>query len=141
MLSRFRIQENKLSIGSRLLKTERRAVARYRAKLAVQINMDEYSFGATSMEVSLRGLRIVCEGPTATSIFSRYIQVTPGENITANIHIKTPKPRGLTDTIECKTRVISVNRISQSSYVVGFSILEFDEDCRELWNSYISTKR
>jgi len=122
------------------LKTERRAVARYRAKLAVQINMDEYSFDATSMEVSMRGLRIICEGSTANKIFNRYIQVTPGENIAADIHIKIPKPRGLTDTVKCLTRVISVNRASQSSYIVGFNIIEFDEDGRELWGHYISTK-
>lgn len=122
------------------MKTERRAVARYRAKLNVQINMDEYSFDATSMEVSMRGLRIICEGPTANKIFNRYIQVTPGENIAAEIHIKTPKPRGLTDTVKCLTKVISVNRSSQSSYVVGFNIIEFVEDSRELWGDYIATK-
>lgn len=122
------------------MKTERRAVARYRAKLTVQINMDEYSFDATSIEVSMRGLRIICEGPTANKIFNRYIQVTPGENIAADIQIKTPKPRGLTDTVKCLAKVISVNRASQSSYIVGFNIIEFVEDSRELWGDYIATK-
>jgi len=122
------------------LKTERRAVACYRAKLTVQINMDEYGFDATSMEISMLGLRIICEVPTANKIFNRYIQVTPGENIAADIHIKIPKPRGLTDTVKCLTRVISVNRASQSSYIVGFNIIEFDEDGQELWGNYISTK-
>lgn len=122
------------------LKIERRAFARYRAKLAVQIDMDDYSFDATSMDVSLRGLRIVCEGPTANKIFNRYIQVTPGENITADIQIKAPNQSGLTDTLKCCARVISVSRISQSSYGVGFNIIEFDEDGQELWRVYISKK-
>ena len=122
------------------MKTERRAVARYRAKIAVQIDMDDYSFDANSMEISLQGLRIICEGSVANKIFNRYIQVTPGENITADIQIKTPKPRGLTDTLKCRTRVISVSRISQSSYVVGFNIIEFDGDGKELWQDYISMK-
>lgn len=127
-------------MGAVFLKTERRSVARYRAKLTVQINMDEYSFDATSMEVSMRGLRIICEGPTANKVFNRHIQVTPGENIAADIHIKTPKPRGLTDTVKCLARVISVNRASQSSYIVGINIIEFVEDSRELWENYIATK-
>jgi len=122
------------------LKTERRAVARYRAKLDVQIDIDEYSFDAVSMEVSLRGLRIVCEGLLANKIFSRYLQVTLGENIAANIQIKIPRKHDLTDTLKCNTRVISVNRISQSSYVVGFNIIDFDEDALESWEAYIAKR-
>jgi len=122
------------------LKTERRAFARYRAKLAVQIDMDDYSFDATSMDVSLRGLRIVCEGPTASNIFNRYMQVIPGENITADIQIKVPNQSGLTDTLKCRARVISVSRISQSSYEVGFNIIELDEGDQEPWQDYISKK-
>lgn len=122
------------------MKTERRAVARYRAKLAVQIDMDDYSFGATSSEVSLRGLRIICEGSTANKILSRYLQVTPGENITASIQIEIPKRHNLNDTLKCHTRVISVNRISQSSYIVGFKIIEFDEDGLECWKTYIAKR-
>lgn len=122
------------------MKTERRAVARYRAKLDVQIDIDEYSFDAVSMEVSLRGLRIVCEGLLANKIFSRYLQVTLGENIAANIQIKIPRKHDLTDTLKCNTRVISVNRISQSSYVVGFNIIDFDEDALESWEAYIAKR-
>jgi len=122
------------------LKTERRAVARYRAKLDVQIDMDEYSFDAVSIEVSLRGLRIVCEGLLANKIFSRYLQVTPGENITAKIQIKIPRQHNLTETLKCNTRVISVNRVSQSSFVVGFNIIEFDGDVSESWKTYIAKR-
>ena len=122
------------------MKTERRAVARYQAKLDVQIEIDGYCFDAVSMEVSLRGLRIVCEGIHANKIFSQYLQVTPGENITAGIEIKTPRQHDLTDTLKCHTRVISVNRISQRSYVVGFNIIEFDDEGLESWKAYI-TKR
>ncbi len=122
------------------MKTERRVVARYRAKLDVQIDMNEYSFEAVSMEVSLRGLRIVCEGLLANKIFSRYLQVTPGENITANIQIKIPRQHDLNDTLKCNTRVISVNRISQSSYVVGFNIIDFDGDAMESWEAYIAKR-
>ena len=122
------------------MKTERRAVARYKAKLDVQIDMDEYSFDAVSMEVSLRGLRIVCEGLLANKIFNRYLRVTPGENITANIQIKIPRQHDLTDILKCHVRVISVNRISQSSYVVGFNIIEFDEDDLESWKTYIAKR-
>lgn len=122
------------------MKTERRAVARYKAKLVVQINMDEYSFSATSMEISLEGLRIVCEG-SENSIFNRYIQVTPGENIVANIEIKIPKSKGLlAETLICQTRVISVSRISQNSYIVGFNIVEFNGEGQAVWQDYISKK-
>ena len=123
-----------------MLKTERRAVARYRAKIAVQIKMDEYEFDAMSMEISLRSLSAVCDGNVANKVFNRYIQVTPGENIAADIQIKIPQGRGLVKSIKCQTRVISVSRISQSSYVVGFSIMDFDGEGLELWQGYISTK-
>ncbi len=122
------------------MQAERRAVARYRSKLTVQIEMDDYSFDATSMEVSLLGLRVVCDGPIAKSLFSRYLQVTPGENITASVVIKIPNKNSLTDSLKCLCRVISVNRISQSSYVVGFNIVEFDDDKLHFWENYISTQ-
>ncbi len=122
------------------MKTERRSVARYRAKLAVQIEMDDYRFDATSKEVSLNGLRIICEGPTANRIFNRYIQVTPGANITADIQIKTNHANGLAETLLCHTRVVSVSRISQSSYEVGFKVVEFENNDLECWQGYISTK-
>lgn len=122
------------------MKTERRAVARYRAKLDVQIDMDEYSIDAASMEVSLRGLRVVCEGLLANKIFSRYLQVTPGENITANILIKIPRQHNLTEALKCHTRIVSVNRVSQSSYVVGFNIINFEGDAVESWQAYIAKR-
>ncbi len=122
------------------MKTERRAVARYRAKIAVQIEMDEYEFDAMSMEISLLGLRAVCDGNIANKVFNQYIKVTPGENITAGMQIKIPWGRGLVKTIQCQTRVIFVNRISQSSYVVGFNITKFQDEGQELWQDYIATK-
>ena len=122
------------------MKTERRAVARYQAKIAVQIEMDEYEFDAMSMEISLLGVRAVCDGNIANKVFNQYIKVTPGENLTAGMKIKIPQGRGLVKTIKCQTRVISVSRISQSSYVVGFNIKEFYGEGQELWENYISTK-
>lgn len=122
------------------MKIERRAVARYRAKIAVQIEMDEYEFDAMSMEISLLGLSAVCDGNVANKVFNRYIKVTPGENLAAGMQIKIPQGRGLVKTIVCETRVISVNRISQSSYIVGFNIAEFQSDGKELWADYISAK-
>ena len=122
------------------MKTERRAFARYQAKLEVQIDMDDYRFDATSMDVSLQGLRIFCEGPTASNIFNRYIQVTPGENVTADIQIKVPNHSGLTDALKCQAKVIFVSRASQSSYVVGFNIIEFYENDQDTWQVYISNK-
>ena len=101
-----------------MLKTERRAVARYRAKIAVQIEMDDYEFDAKSMEISLVGMRVVCDGGVTSGLFNKYIKVTPGENVTAVLQIKIPKDRGLVNTIAAKARVTSVSRISQSSYVV-----------------------
>ncbi len=122
------------------MKTERRAVARYREKLSVQIEMDDYRFEATTTEISLQGLRILCAGPVAVSVFSQYIQVTPGENITANIQIKTLKSNGLSDTLSCIARVITVNRVSQDSYIVGFKIIEFAASEQERWHEYIAIK-
>ncbi len=122
------------------MQAERRAVARYKSKLAVQVEIDDYSFDATSMEVSLLGLRIVCEGALAKSLFSRYLQVTPGANVTAKVQINIPNKDGSTDSIRCRTRVISVNRISQSSYVVGFNVIEFDDEKLHYWENYISTQ-
>ncbi len=123
------------------MQAERRAVARYKSKIAVQVEIDDYSFDATSMEVSLLGLRIICEGTLAKNLFSRYLQVTPGANVTAKILINIPNNNGTTDSLTCLTRVISVNRISQSSYVVGFNVIEFDDDKLHLWENYISTQR
>jgi len=122
------------------LNTERRAVARYRAKIAIQIGMDEYQLDAESMEVSLQGLRVVCEGSLANTLFNKYIQVTPGANIVADIQIKTPRARGLMNTLKGRARVISVSRVSQNSYIVGFNIIEFDSEAEEIWQDYISTK-
>jgi hypothetical protein len=122
------------------LQAERRAVARYKSKLAVQIEIDDYIFDATSMEVSLLGLRIVCEGTVAKNLFSRYLQVTPGENVTAKISIKIPN-NDVMDTLKCLTRVISVHRISQSSYVVGFNIVEFEDEKLHHWENFIAVQR
>jgi hypothetical protein len=120
------------------LQAERRAVARYKSKLAVQVEIDDYKFDAISMEVSLLGLRVVCEGSLARNLFSRYLQVTPGENVTAKILINIPNNDDMTDTLKCMTRVVSVHRISQRSYVVGFNIVEFDDDKLHYWENYIS---
>ena len=122
------------------MQAERRAVARYKSKLAVQIEIDDYIFDATSMEVSLLGLRIVCEGTVAKNLFSRYLQVTPGENVTAKISIKIPN-NDVMDTLKCLTRVISVHRISQSSYVVGFNIVEFEDEKLHHWENFIAVQR
>ena len=122
------------------MKTERRAVARYREKLSVQIDMDDYRFDAATTEISLQGLRILCAGPVAKSVFNRYIQVTPGENVTASVQIKIPKSNDSIDILESQTKVITVNRVSQESYIVGFKITEFDEEDQEKWHKYISTK-
>ena len=122
------------------MKTERRAVARYRSKLSVLIDMDGYRFDATTTEISLQGLRIVCSGPVANSIFNKYIQVTPGENITANIQINISNKHELSDTLNCLTSVITVNRVSQDSYIVGFKIIKFDDDQLDQWHKYIADK-
>jgi hypothetical protein len=123
-----------------VLKTERRAVARYRVKIAVQIEIDEYEFDAMSIEISLLGLSAVCDGNIANKVFNQHIKVTPGENIAADIQLKISQGRGLVKTIKCQARVISVSRISQSSYVVGFNIIEFDSEGQELWQNFISSK-
>ena len=123
------------------MQAERRAVARYKSKLAVQIEIDDYIFDATSMEVSLLGLRIICEGSIAKNLFSRYLQVTPGENVTAKISIEIPDNNDVTDTLKCLTRVISVHRISQSSYVVGFNIVEFEDEKLHHWENFIAVQR
>ena len=123
------------------MKTERRAMARYRAKLSVQIEMSEYRFEAMTTEVSLQGLRVLCEGPVSNTVFNQYIQVTPGANISANIQIKVPSRRGLANNIACDARVISVNRIAQNSYIVGFKINELDPQSLERWQGYIATRR
>ena len=49
-------------------------------------------------------MRIACEGPIASNMLNRYILVTPGENITANIHIKIPAARGLANTAHCRSK-------------------------------------
>ncbi|MEM7401107.1 MAG: PilZ domain-containing protein [Pseudomonadota bacterium] len=123
------------------MKTERRAIARYRAKLAVQIDMSEYQFDAITTEVSLRGLRVLCEGPVANTVFNQYIQVTPGANIGANINIKVPNSRDMSDNIDCNARVISVNRIAQNRYMVGFKLIEMDPQSLECWQGYIAIQR
>lgn len=121
------------------MKGERRAVARYRAVLPVEIEMGGNTFeNATSIEISLAGIRLTCDGPVAGSILHQYIQVTPGENITANIQIKIPEATGLVNNIHCRTRVISVNRASQARYIVGLKFLEFDGYSQLVWTNYIS---
>lgn len=122
------------------MKTERRAVARYRSKLSVLIDMDGYRFNATTTEISLQGLRIVCTGPVANSIFNKYIQVTPGENITANIQINISNKHEVSDLLNCHTSVITVNRVSQDSYIVGFKITNFDDNQLDQWHKYITDK-
>ena len=117
---------------------ERRTVARYRNKLPVEINIDEQIYkDATSMEISLTGMRISCEGGLAGSLFSKHIQVTPADNLFAKLVIKTPNSTGLINNIYCAAKVISVNRVSQSCYVVGLKFLEFKDDCQEMWQNYI----
>jgi len=105
------------------LKTERRAVARYKASLAVQIGLDDYDIAAMSNEVSQQGLRVICDGPAANKIFNRYIRVTPGEKITADIQIKSLSVNGLTNSIRCKARVVSVNRVSKHGLIICLQII------------------
>ena len=122
------------------MKTERRAVARYREKLSVQIEMDDYRFDATTTEISLQGLRVLCAGSVAKSVFKQYIQVTPGENVTASIQINIPKSNYSADTLNSQTKVITVNRVSQESYIVGFKIVSFNDSDQDKWHEYISFK-
>ncbi len=120
---------------------QRRAVARYHDKLPVEINIDGQVYNdAATMEISLEGLRISCDGGLAGSLFSKHIQVTPGENLFAELVIKTPKSTGLINNIYCSAQVISVNRVSQALYVIGFMFLEFRDDCKNIWQSYIDSK-
>ncbi len=120
-------------------KIERRAVARYREVLTIDVEMDGYDIKeATSIEVSLAGVRLACEGPVAGKVLNKYVQVTPGANIIANLQIKIPSNTGIPGNICCKCRVISVNRVSQDCYHVGFNILEFSQGQKNLWQNYIS---
>ena len=123
------------------MKGERRAVARYRDKLPVEIDIDGQVYrDAASIEISLTGLRILCEGGHASNLFSKHIQVTPAENLFANLVIKTSTQTGLINNIYCVAKLISVNRVSQSSYLIGFQFLEFKDDCQEVWQNYIANK-
>ena len=119
---------------------ERRAVARYRVKLPVEIEMDEYTIErATSIEVSMIGIRLACEGPIADKVLKKYIQVTPGENIAAKLQIKIPGDTGFIDKVCCRARVVSVNRASQVRYNVVFKFIEFgDEQSHDYWKGYVS---
>lgn len=122
------------------MKVERRAVARYAVKLVVQLDMDEFSFAARSVEISTQGLRVVCEGVPASSIFRPYIRVTPGENIIAEMKIEIPKPNGLVNSLICRAKLVSVNRVSQSNYVAGFNIIKFANNDLKIWQDFITTK-
>ena len=123
------------------MKDDRRAVARYRDKLPVEIDIDGQVYkDAASIEISLTGLRILCEGGLASSLFSKHIQVAPAENLFANLVIKIPESTGLINNIYCVAKVISVNRVSQSSYLIGLKFLEFRDDCQEAWQNYIANK-
>lgn len=120
------------------MKSERRAVARYSDKLQVEIEIDGLICNdAISMDISLAGARLFCEGGLARNIFTKHIKVTPGDNLSANLVIKIPKPIDQIDNIYCEAAVIYVNRASQSSYVVGLKFSEFKNDSKELWESYI----
>lgn len=122
------------------VKNERRAMARYRDKLPVAVKMDESLLEANAIEVSQAGIRIECEGAIANHIFKRYIQVMPGENVTANLDIKVMNENCLADSLKSKAKLVSVNRAAQSRYIVGFEFLEFIEGGLENWQAYIATK-
>ncbi len=123
------------------MKDERRAVARYRDKLPVEIDIDGQVYkDAASVEISLTGLRVSCEGGLAGSLFSKHIQVTPADNLFANLVIKIPASTGLISNIYCVAKVISVNRVSQTRYLIGLKFLEFRDDCQDMWQNYITSK-
>ena len=122
------------------MKQERRAVARYRVKLPVELEMEDFLIDtAPSVEISLTGIGVTCEGHAAGRVLNKFIQVTPGENITANILIKIPQSTGLPNNVQCKTRVISVNRISQLRYVVGLKYLAFEQGGQQIMREYIAS--
>lgn len=122
------------------MKQERRAVARYRVRLPVEFEMQDCIFETSaSVEISVSGVGVTCEGHAAGRILNQFIQVTPGENITANILIKIPQSSGMPNNVRCKTRVISVNRISQHRYVVGLKYLSFEQNGQQILQDYIST--
>ena len=122
------------------MKPERRAVSRYRIKLPVELEMENCLFETSaSVEISIGGISVICEGHAAGRVLNQYIQVTPGENITANILIKIPQSTGLHNNVRCLTRVISVNRISQLRYVVGLKYLSFEQNSQQYLNEYIAT--
>ena len=122
------------------MRIERRAVARYRTKLFVQIEIDDYKFDATTTEISLQGLRVLCKGSIANSAFNQYIRVTPGENVVANILIKAPQKSGLAISLKCHAKVITINRLSQDCYVVGFSVIDFLGNGQDHWHELIAKK-
>ncbi len=123
-------------------KIERRAIPRYHVKLAVDVTLDNSTIqGGTSAEASFAGIQIVCEGPIAGKLLNKYIQVTPGKNLIAKLQIKILNKNGIYQIITCGARVVSVNRISQSSYKVGFNFLEFEEGDEVYWQNFISTLR
>lgn len=123
------------------MKGERRAVARYRDKLPVEIDIDGQVYkDAASVDISLTGLRVSCEGGFTGSLFSKHIQVTPADNLFANLVIKIPASTGLISSICCVAKVISINRVSQTHYLIGLKFLEFRDDCQEIWNNYIANK-
>ncbi len=96
---------------------------------------------AISKEVSIAGIRVICEGELANTLFGRYILVTPGANVTVNMEMKVPDKKANVSTVECRGKVISVNRTSQSRFLVGIEFLEFDEECEIIWGNYISKLR
>jgi len=122
------------------VKNERRAMARYRDKLSVAVKIDESLLQAHAIEISLAGVRIECEGGVANYVFSRYIQVMPGENITAILDIDLINQQGLSEILNAKAKLISVNRVAQARYVVGFEFLELFETGPDNWKQYIASK-
>ncbi|MGI9227504.1 MAG: hypothetical protein ACR2PU_01815, partial [Gammaproteobacteria bacterium] len=68
------------------------------------------------------------------------IQVTPAENLFANLVIKIPASTGLISNIYCVSKVISVNRVSQTRYLIGLKFLEYRDDCQDMWQNYIASK-
>ncbi len=128
------------AVKNDVVKFERRAMARYRDQLPITVKMDDSLLTAIAVEVSLAGMRIDCEGAIATHVFSQYIQVMPGENITAVLDFNIVDHAGLTIVLSSQAKLVSVNRAAQSRYIVGFKFLDFSENGLEDWKRYISSK-
>jgi len=126
--------------------SERRQTARYEAKLAIDMVLENGNIiSVTSRNISSCGLQITCDTWVTDEIEPRGIQ----SHSISHMRIKaitelpiagkneTSKDKRTTKKLYVNCRIMSVQRMSQDEYMLNLAFIDFENDSEKVLNDYL----